>query len=195
MNIRDAAQAFRAAQENYNTAFRHHFAHDIAPLPDDDFWKLHAVFVRAVVTFCFGYKRSNGVEQAARELFRKPLAGDFGGHGQGAVSRYTLHEALQFAKSWAALTRRLYQPLSKVVQDRGDDAYGDLLDALPLAGRDVVRQALGREYGNDRQFEQAVRDSCPDCPQLAELILRGENYVGMSLEDAARDYVAIATLS
>lgn len=193
MNVNEAARAFRAAEQNYHAAFDDYFANEITALPDDRFWQLQAVFVGEVVTFRFGYGRTNGIEQAARELFRKPLAGDFNGRGNGDVPRYSIHEAIQFAKTWHDLTRRLYQPLFHVIENRGDDAYGDLLDALPLAGRDVFRKSLDREYGNHRQFEDAVRDACKECPQMAELILRGENYIAMSLMEAARDYFAIAT--
>ena len=135
MNVKKVASAFRAAQENYHDAFRDYFANEITSLPDDQFWQLQPVFRDDVITFRFAYKRTNGMEQAARELFRKPLAGDFKGRGNGDVPRNSLHEAMQFAKTWRNLQSHLYQPLFDIVQDRGDDAYGDLLDALPLAGR------------------------------------------------------------
>jgi hypothetical protein len=191
MNVNEAASQFRVAQENYDKSFRAYFANEVTSLPDDRFWQLQSVFVGEVASFRFGYGRTNGVEQAARELFRKPLASDFNGRGNRDVPRYSMHEAIQFAKSWRELTRRLYQPLFDVIEDRSDDAYGDLLDALPLAGRDVVQKLLGREFANQDQFEQTVRDACKECPQMAELTLRGENYVGMSLMDAAREYFAI----
>ena len=109
------------------------------------------------------------------------------GDGLGRV----LDAAVGLTRFEAEYKGRLYQPLFDVVKDRGDDAYGDLLDALPLAGRDLVQKSLDREFGNCRQFEQTVGGVCQDCPQLAELILHGENYVAMSLLDAARDYFAI----
>ena len=193
MNVSEAASQFRAAQENYHVAFGDYFANEVTSLPDDQFWQLQQVFVREVVTFRFSYGRTNGIDQAARELFRKPLASDFNGRGTGEVPRYSMHEAIQFAKTWRELTRRLYQPLFDVVEDRGDDAYGDLLDALPLSGRDVIEKSLAKEIGNCGQFEQAVRDVCKECPQMAELILHGESYIASSLCDAAREYFAIVS--
>ena len=191
MNVQGAATAYRAAEQNYHAAFRDYFDGEITPLPEDRFWQLQRVFVREVVTYRFGYGRSNGVEQAARELFRKPLADDFHGRGDDDAPRYSLREAIQFARSWRELSRRLYRPLFDVVEGRGDDAYGDLLDALPLAGREVVHKSLDHAYGNHRQFEQDVRDACGDQPRLAELILHGENYVAMALMEAAQEYFAI----
>jgi len=152
------------------------------------------VFVREVICFRFGYNRTYGVEHAARELFRKPLANDFHRHDVQPALRYTLTEATQFAKSWQQLSRRLYQPLFDVVTDRSDDAYSDLLDALPLAGRTVIEASLAREYNQSQRFEQAVRAACTSCPPLAGLILHGEHYIGMLLGDAARDYFAMAAV-
>lgn len=195
MHVNQAARQFRTAQESYHTAFRDHFANDIEALMDERFWQLHTVFLREVVLYRIAYGRSHGIGQAAEELFRKPLAGDFRGYGESGADKplhYSMTEAIQFAKSWQRLSRRLYEPLFNVVEDRSDDAYGDLLDALPLARREVAENSLGRMYGNGEQFEEAVRDACGGHPELAQLILRGENYVGMALQDAARDYYASA---
>jgi len=184
-DLKQKAIAHRTANEQYNTAFRGYFANQVTELPEDRFWELQAVFQRDVCTFRFGYKRTNGVDQAAREFFRKPLADDF-----GKAPIYSLEEAISFAKSWQGWRGRLYQPLFDVVEDRGDDAYGDLLDALPLAGRDLVCKALAREFGNQSQFDASVLEGCSGNEQLAKLILHGENYVAMSLADAAQEYFA-----
>jgi len=184
-DLRLKAMAYREAKENYGTAFRDYFTNQVIELPADRFWELQAVLRGEVCTFRFGYKRTNGVEQACREFFRKPVADDF-----GKYASYSLEEAVSFAKSWQGWRGRLYQPLLDVVEDRGDDAYGDLLDALPLAGRDLVCKALAGEFGNQRQFDAAVLEGCNGNQQLAKLILHGENYVAMSLADAAQEYFA-----
>ena len=149
--LKQKAIAYRNAEANYNTAFREHFDNHVNELPEDRFWELQAVFRGEVCTFRFAYGRTNGVEQAAREFFRKPLANDFGNRPS-----YSLEEAISFAKSWQEWRRKLYRPLFDVVEGRGDDAYGDLLDALPLVGRDVIEEVLGGEFGNQRQFDAAV---------------------------------------
>lgn len=106
------------------------------------------------------------------------------------MQRSQMEEAIQFAKSWQGWRGKLYQPLFNVVKDRGDDAYGDLLDALPLVGREVVQEVLGSEFGNQEQFDAAVFVGCDGSKQLTELILHGENYVGMTLADAAQESFA-----
>ena len=184
-DLTNKAIAYREAREHYNTVFRDHFANQVTELPEDRFWELQAVLRIEVCRFMFGYKRTNGVEQAAREFFRKPLADDF-----GKATNYSLEEAIRFAKTWDGWRQKLYQPLFDIVEDRGDDAYGDLLDALPLAGPGLISKALAREFGNQRQFDAGVLDGCGGNEQLAKLILHGENYVAMSLADAAQEYFA-----
>jgi hypothetical protein len=184
-DLNQKAIAYCEAKKQYNTAFRDYFANQVTELPEDRFWELQAVFQRDVCTFRFGYKRTNGVEQAAGEFFRKPLANDF-----GKAPTYSLEEAISFAKSWQGWRGRLYEPLFDVVEDRGDDAYGDLLDALPLAGRDLVGKAQAGEFGNQQQFDAAVLEGYGGNDQLAKLILHGENYVAMSLCDGAQEYFA-----
>jgi len=184
-DLKQKAIAHREAQEAYKTAFRDYFANQVTELPEDRFWELQAVFRSEVVTFRFGYKRTNGVEQAAGEFFRKPLANDF-----GKYASYSLQDTISFAKTWDGWRQKLYQPLFDIVEDRGDDAYGDLLDALPLAGPGLISKALAREFGNQRQFDAGVLDGCGGNEQLAKLILHGENYVAMSLADAAQEYFA-----
>mgnify|MGYP007026198128 FL=1 len=184
-DLRLKAMAYREAKENYGTAFRDYFTNQVTELPEDRFWELQAVLRGEVCTFRFGYKRTNGVEQACREFFRKPVADDF-----GRYASYSLEEAISFAKSWQGWRGRLYQPLFDVVEDRGDDAYGDLLDSLPLAGSDLVGNALAREFGNQQQLDAGVLEGCGGNEQLAKLILHGENYVAMALADAAQEHYA-----
>jgi hypothetical protein len=194
MDIQQVAMSYRDAREAYHKLFRQHFNNQVLPLSERRFWQLQPVFTEEVYRYRFGYGRTNGVEQAARELFRKPLADDFHGRDGQPVLSYTLVEATQFAKTWQDLQRQLYTPLFDVVDGRGDEAYGDLLDALPLAGRSVVEASLAGEYGNNRVFEEAVLEVCLSATmlQLTDLILHGENYVGMSLFDAAMECFAIA---
>ena len=173
MKVRQAAITYVQSQSTYHDAFRDYFANQVDRLTPDRFWELQRVFRHDVCRYRFGYDRSNGVEQAARELFRKPFANDFSGCGE-AVPEYSIDEAVQFAKTWSELKRQLYAPLFDVIDGKGDDAFGDLLDALPLAGRDVVRKSIDGEFSSNEAFEQAVVDACTGCQGLAELILRGD---------------------
>ena len=59
-----------------------------------------------------------------------------------------------------------------------------------MAGPGLISKALAREFGNQRQFDAGVLEGCGGNEQLAKLILHGENYVAMSLADAAQEYFA-----
>jgi hypothetical protein len=192
MNVHSAASAFCRVRRAYEQAFRAFFDDHVGHLPTDRFWELAWVLRNEVYRFRFGYGRTDGVTYAADEFFRKPYAGDFGSSGGSLEPTYTLDEAIQFAKTWRHVKGQFYDALFNVVENRGDDAYGDLLDALPLAGRDVSQKALDHEFANNRQFEQAVRDACQARGQgdLADLILHGENYVATALFDAASRFFA-----
>lgn len=193
-DLTTAARRYRRAQRSYLAAFRQHLDNQVTALPEPRFWQLQAVFTLEVCRFRFDYGRTNGIEHAANEFFRKPLAQDFSGWGGPAAPSYSLPEAIQFAKTWQLLSKRLYRPLFDVVTDRGDDAYGDLLDALPLAGQCVVAQALAGGFTSNQQFEDGVRSACAAYPDLAELILRGENYVGQMLYEAAQEATSTVPL-
>ena len=182
-DLNQAAQQFRAAQACYQAAFRAYFD-ELAPLSDEQFWQLQPIFTEEVCRFRFRYGRTQGVELAAKELFRKPLA-SMCGDSEGNRCDYSLPDATRFAKAWEGFRQRLYRPLFDVVEDRSDDGYGDLLDALPLAGAGVVTAALQGELASHQELEQAVHDASQKCPKLGNLILEGENYVGMHLYDAA----------
>jgi hypothetical protein len=182
-----------ATRRVYNEAFREHFEHDITALPTGRFWQLAPVFSRWVYEFRFGYDRTNGVADAADEFFRQARVGDFRCLPGEAVISYSLEEAMRFAKRWTELRNRLYQPLFHVVAGCSDDAYGDLLDSLPLAGQDVVEMAISGGYTSDRHFTQNVWDACRkrQLDELADFILEGENYIAMHLREAAQGALAL----
>jgi hypothetical protein len=182
-DIVQTAQAFREARQNYELSFAEHFAGRQSSLSQDRFWQLQVVFTKQVCQFRFGYERTNGVEQAASEFFRISTQSL-----HNSKVEYTYEEAVSFVASWKRVVRDLYVPLYEVVTDRSDDAYSDLLDALPLVGRDVVDQLLSRRFHTNTEFEEAVTKSCQQqgYERLADLILHGENYVAMSLYETAR---------
>src|SRR5690606_32362031 len=100
MNVEEAARSHALARDRYHEIFRAHFDQRVQPLPDDRFWRLQPIFVEEVRTFRFVMKRSDGVARAADEFFRKPYAGHFSDRNGRAFPRYSLDEAMQFAKAW-----------------------------------------------------------------------------------------------
>lgn len=81
--------------------------------------------------------------------------------------------ALRFYKTYRRLKARLSKALWDVIEGFGDDGYGDVIDSFPLFGRERAEKALKGE------IEGESRDQ-----------YQGENYIGMSLENALFEYYA-----
>ena len=196
--VTQTAQAFCRARQEYHQAFRDYFDSQVERLDANCFWQLQPVFVHEVYSYRFGYGRTNGVEQAANELFRKPFAEQFTTFGGPDVPQYTLEDAVRFAKSWREISRQLFDPLLQCTEIKSSDSYGDLLDSLPLAGQVVVDRCLPADNHSDDaivtylQLRDAVRQSAAlkEYPELSPFILNGENYIAMNLFEAGRQYFA-----
>jgi hypothetical protein len=194
MNVQQAARAYTTAREGYYECFKTHFENRVQPLDDDRFWQLLPVFVQEIRLFRLTYGRTNGVPQAAEELFRKPLAKDFVRSTPERLPTYTLDEAMQFAKSWEVLIHQLYPALHEVVANHSDDTFGDLLDNLLLLGREFFQQAVSGGFKRMSQLVRAVHGRCRELKMPARFVLEGENYLGMNLYEAARESLALETL-
>ena len=168
-NLITAAYQLDNWKSRWNKQFRAFFEAQ-KPLSADRFWELLPLFRSEIV-----HQYQFNVKNAAYEFFRKPAC--------DAVS-YTLDEALRFAVTYRQMSEALYTPLFDVITDRGDDSYGDLLDAMPLAGRVIYEKCLSKYYGNNVAIETAIGD---EVPKLARFIMRGENYIRSTLIDAASE--------
>ncbi len=186
-----AAMAHSKAQASYKKAFRDYF-NSLEVLDDDTFWKMLDHLRMLLIE-----RRVNGqaLKRAVDELFRLPsfwqgcLRGTCGG---GKDPGYTTIDAIRFAKTYDEKKAALYDPLFDVVTGRGDDSYGDLLDSLPILGRELYENCVNKKFRNNRAFGAARAKAAlavAPHPQTAGLltnfVLNGENYVEMSLFDEA----------
>jgi hypothetical protein len=181
--LKKLAEAKRIADQNYKHGFEEYFA-GLALLTDERFFEIAKLYAQEVYTFCFQLARTNGVKQAAWELFRKALCKEKG---------YSGVEMTRFAKTYEAMKERLYQPLFDLVKDKGDDSYGDLLDNLPLLGAKLFKSLEDKEFGNPslvrRKIEEASgRTLAISDGQAMKFVWEGENYHAMSLREAAEKY-------
>jgi hypothetical protein len=190
MCIEHAARAFAQARDRYHDCFRQYFDQRVQPLSDDRFWQLQSVFRDEIRSFRFVMNRSDGVARAADEFFRNPYTGHFSDRNGRALPRYSLDEAMQFAKTWGEIVDRLYPVLFSVVTNRSDDTYGDLIDSLSLLGREVLEQAVEGKFTKMSQLLRAARARCKELSLPPAFVLEGENYVGSCLYESAMDYFA-----
>lgn len=170
--LKKLAQAKKKATD----AFAEEFHKTVQLLPDDRFFEIVKLYVKEIITFRFHYQRSNGVEQAAQELFRKARCNEEG---------YSSEELIRFAKTYEAMKGRLYTPLFDVIKDKGDDAYSDLIDNLPLLGQKLFNALETKEYGNHSVVYQKIEETTRKTGLFFEFIWNGENYHGMTLREAA----------
>ena len=201
---KETAVNLGAAEVAFDKAWRE-FYNTIPNLEMSRFWEILPHYRNEVFSYVLVRKdRQGGVEKAAWEFFRKPYVTQLDG---GRATEYTVQEALSFAVTYADVTDKLYKPLFNVVKDRGDDAYGDLLDSLPLVGQVQIEKCLGKSYGNYKRFlggikteiSEVVVESFPTkgdpeiclrvdgyTEKMTKFILSGENYNKMFLNDAAK---------
>jgi hypothetical protein len=164
------------AKANYHKLFQEFFK-ELEPLEDGQFWSLlKNTFVpevlRAFVNKTPGYISTT----AAHNLFCQPIK-----------SSISFDTGLHFAATWRLKTKELYTPLFDIVENRGDDAYGDLLDSLPLLGHKFYERCLAGDFKNNKDFENEVKLTCKT-EGFAKFILHGENYFAMHLWDKAEEF-------
>ena len=206
-SINAEALAFKQAKAQYEKAFLT-FKAGVPPLAPEHFWPMAEAF-RQVLLKTMAYRQERVAEAAADEFFRLAVIGEL---------QWQLPAAVHFALSY-----RHYQQLAyaggdecKFSFDRGDDGYGDLMDAVVILGREFNERLHAGRFYDLPDFNQAVSDACAasisvdefpftyaDDPvgsrmalegKLRGLIVRGENYFAMTLEDEAERRVASEAL-
>jgi hypothetical protein len=203
-SINAEALAFKQAKAQYDDAFRS-FKAGVPPLAPDQFWPM-ADTLRQVVLRTMVYRTERIGVLAAEEFMRLAVIGSL---------PWSLSAAVHFCLSY-----RHYKFLAyaggdecKFSFDRGDDGYGDLMDAVVLLGREFNQQLYAGRFYDLPDFHKAVSQLCQasvtaedfDFPysqwpgaerealaaRFCTLVLGGENYFAMSLEDEAANRVVI----
>jgi hypothetical protein len=184
-DIMGKAKVFREARSQFDEEFMD-WARGIPPMAPERFWPRVAEF-RKVVMDTMRYTKESVGEKAANEYLR-----------QAAVEGGNLAAAIHFALSWSHYKRQAWDAGDEAgfSFQRGDDGYGDLMDALPLLGKSIVVR-----LGKFRSHDEFTVEACHACNALTDgeagraalkqLVLHGENYFSMSLEEAAQKWVVI----
>ena len=179
-NLQTARREYKAAFEAYKLA-----APDLSAAR---FWELLAAFRKLVAERLRSGREVQAAKQAAQEFARRAWV------GMDPFQPDTLAEVAAFARRYAALSEELGAAFDALGDDleleRSDDAYSDLLDALPLAGKSVCERVLKKKFKTNGEFEKAVRAAVlADGPAVGRFILEGENYIDHCLDKALRHYL------
>lgn len=171
--LTNLSREYLIARERYERAVRATIQ-SAEVMPDKgQFWRMLEDF-RAVV---YLYRnRDSRMVLAAEEFVRKTWveSGD----------AYDLDDLPAFVRSYGDLKDRLYKKLK--VLEMTTDEFRDLIDVLPLAGRDVcvtlLREGCADKKTLNRLLIEHIEKMPEVCQELLLTVMRGENYVEHSLE-------------
>jgi len=173
-NLKELAKARREANDAYGKAFRKE-VQSLKPMDTAEFWEVIPALTARVT-------KDRDVDAAMHNLMCNAVYQSYG-------ECPTPFEDLSQPIAWELMVRffnkyeEVKSTLSKKCQElrgleRGDDGYGDLMDSLPLAGEDVVNGLMSDDIATYKQLESAITSSA-----LKKLVLHGENYICMKLEE------------
>jgi len=173
--ILHACKEIRAAEDEYKHQFNL-WVQSIPCLSPDYFW-------RDVETFhsIWSAKKFN-VKEATWEYFRQV--------GEGEQS---LAAGVHFAISYRKYVNALREKCENITYgwERGDDSFGDLMDALPMAGQKIYEAVKSGTFFTDVDELVNVSEIHVDVvkarPNSYAQILTGENYLASKLEEFARE--------
>jgi len=177
-NLRDAAEAMVQAKAAYEKQWRSFMIDAEADrMSEDRFWIMAAEY-RGLVEYAVQIHRATPPEWAADEMMRLALYGS---------PNYTIDEAIHFALNWRIYVSKFYKAAdeSDVRWDLSDDGFGDLMDGLVLCGKDFLTRIQNKDFEGRKEFR---REATALLGTIASMVLDGENYFGMSLEDAAQKW-------
>lgn len=205
--INDHALVFQQAKARYENAFRTFHA-GVPPLAPEVFWPMVDAF-RRVVLHTMVHRQELVVVRAAEEFLRLAAIGQ---------SQWSVSAAVHFCLSYRHYVRLAHAGGNKCKFsfDRGDDGYGDLMDAVVILGQDFNKQLYAGRFYDLSDFHEAVRQVSAACvppgefpftyakdpigsraslaKRLCDMVRRGENYFAMSLEEAAAERVAVEAM-
>lgn len=175
------AKAFNEARSQFDEQFMD-YAMGIPPLAPEHFWPMVDEF-REVLIYTMQHKKEGYVKAAANEFMRRTV-----------VNGGDIAAAVHFALSWNHYTGKAYAAGDKLKFsfDRGDDGYGDLMDAVPLMGQVFNRRLELGKFDTLREFNLEVVATCDVAGRvLKDVVFHGENYFSMCLKDAAQKRVVL----
>jgi hypothetical protein len=134
---------------------------------------------RGLVEYAVKINRASPPEWAANELMRRALY---------ERRDYTLDDAIHFALNWRLYVNKFYNAADKsdVKWGLSDDGFGDLMDGLVLCGKDFLTRLKKNEFEGRKEFRREVGAVLGEV--ISGMVLDGENYFGMSLEDTAQEW-------
>jgi hypothetical protein len=177
------ARATHEIKKAYGDAFcKNKWA--LKPLDTEAFWVVINSFRDNLVS---GLAAGRRVESEVHNLMCSYIHGTYGqpsvdGWPEEKLARWEnmVRFLVKYEEVRDTLSKKMYD--MKGLEDRGGDGYGDLMDSMPLAGREVVDGVMNDDIANYKQLEKALAEH-----PLKGFVLNGENYVRMTLEKVLKE--------
>lgn len=182
---------FYKAQEAYDDAFNR-FESESGLMEDAKFWKVVDYFRNNGIDLRFDWEL---MKHSTEEFARKVRC------GYKEVSMIKVEDLILFFKTYCEKVGNLYKPLFGIVKNRGDDAYGDLLDTFPLLGEDMYNKAINKKFRDNDHMEAEICNkvnnllpnaasgypTASDGKKLVYIFTEGENYFQTSLGNSIKE--------
>jgi len=136
----------------------------------------------------------NNIKRAAQEIFRRG-AWEFEHRG------YNYLQVVQFTITVNTIIGELYDHFDDAELGKGDDSYGDFMQALILCGRGLTHRILNGEFGSGKSLDinklrKAIGKSKLQKDKRSNLKFQTyidftEPYVSMRLDDAMTEYLPL----
>lgn len=206
------ARVLKQAQNHYEELMRNYggWISVKEPLDEATFWRTTSVF-RTLIFQAITLDRPEPVDWAADEMCRLatyPHAKtwwenefhDFGGMVFPTVLQYAFTYNNYRSKAY-----KLVDAMKQIETGKGDDGFGDLMDGMPLMGQNFFQRMEKMRFYDYKHFRQVIRKTVRENVQalddkythyedkivtkFSRMIIDGENYFGMSLEDKAKEWL------
>ena len=180
--MRELGAAYAKINDTYHRKMLGYLG-SFAPMEDMDlFWKMVEMLQK-----CIRQAWQGDTKRACDEFVRAACFNNYpreGTYDHVAVALQNWETVASFLARYEILKNRLYKVLFdfKGMDRYGDDGFGDLRDAMPLAGRKVVDAIFNGDVANYKQLEAAIPED------WKKFCLHGENYIHMHIEEALEEY-------
>lgn len=188
-------------------------------MPDDMFWSIVEVIrthMNSRTKTSFGFNMETVLDRAFWEV-RHGSNATFNGVPYGDIVPVELEQdkdrraglvPLIFAKKWELMGSKISQKFEPTDEFyRGDDAWGDFIDSVPLLGQRLSEAILAGKYSSETELREdfetiCIAESCAkngynnlkqtriDAKNMVQVVFTGENYIRSTMKKTAIELFA-----
>lgn len=156
-------------------------------MSDEEFWNFIDTLNANIKRFKFNSEKA--VNEAVRSSLFTTCTLGWQQHSFGDDELKNWHLVAKISNKYQSLKFHLWEKADalRLEHFRGDDSMSDLIDSLPLAGKEVVNGIISGNIDSEKHFKEMIE------PDLRKVVLSGENYIAQILEEClVRFFTTIA---